>query len=375
MELVRERYYQGEEKVSEIMMVNHHTEIVGGGELSMLQLMDGLKANGKAVSLITSGSGELAERARENGHSVFMIPMPPIGMASLKAFGEWHNKLKNLGGGVLHAQTPRAAFYAGVAGRRASVPSIFHCRVAARDWKLDPILVRLVSRVICNSQATAARFSRWQWLKPEVIYNGLDVDVDTVVFEHDKSEKMNLMFVGRLSEEKQPEVAWKVFSRLADRFPKLNLIYVGGDDLLNPSLAEDLRKKIYNSQWQNRVEWAGPQQDVSPWYGKADLVLMPSKYEGFGRVLVEAMAHKVPVVAFRVGAIPEVVENGKQGVLVGLNDLDAMTEAVVDLLENENKRMAMGFAGTERADCFSLSSHVELVSKVYRSFSEGRYGH
>ncbi|MDT8375489.1 MAG: glycosyltransferase family 4 protein [Mariprofundaceae bacterium] len=356
-----------------VLMVNHHTEIVGGGELSMLQLMDGLKAIGESVSLITSGPGELAERAGENGHTVHMVPMPPIGPGSIRALGKWHKKLQEIGGEVLHAQTPRAAFYAGLAGRRASVASIFHCRVAARDRKLDPILVRLVSRVVCNSRATSERFESWPWLKPLVIYNGLDVEVMPLLPDRGETRKTNLLFVGRLSEEKQPDVAWEVFSGLAEEFPELNLVFVGSDDLLNPSVAANLRKRVAHSPLKERVVWAGARQHVSPWYAMAELVIMPSKYEGFGRVLVEAMAHRLPVVAFRVGGIPEVIENGRQGILIEPYDIDAMREAVRELLQDDVKRRQMGEAGPDRARKFSLSSHIEAVIRLYRSLAgDGR---
>jgi glycosyltransferase involved in cell wall biosynthesis len=374
MELAGYLYGPGEKSMSRILMVNHHTEIVGGGELSMLQLMDGLKAIGESVSLITSGPGELAERARKNGHPVHMAPMPPIGLASIKALGKWHKKLKEIGGDVLHAQTPRAAFYAGVAGRRGSIPSIFHCRVAARDRTLDPILVRLVSRVICNSHATSERFESWPWLKPFVIHNGLDVEVIPLLSDQGESRKINLLFVGRFSEEKQPDVAWEVFSGLAEEFPQLNLIFVGNDDLLNPSLAADLRKKVAYSPLKERVVWAGVQQNVSPWYAMADLVIMPSKYEGFGRVLVEAMAHRVPVVAFCVGGIPEVIEDGRQGILIEPYDIDAMREAVYNLLKDDVKRRQMGEAGPDRARKFSLSSHIEEVIRLYQSLAGDGHG-
>lgn len=350
-------------------MVNHHTELVGGGELSMLQLMSGLKAAGHSVALVSSGEGELAERARAEGHEVYIAPMPSIGLRSIAALAAWKRLLSEHAPEILHAQTPRAAFYASLAGKKASVTSIFHCRVAARDRKLDPILVRMASCVVCNSHATAQRFAAWPWLKPVVIHNGLDVEVLTVVEDVNESDAMRLLFVGRLSEEKQPEIAWKVFSQLAGEFPQLQLIFVGGADRLNPGLFSGLKREIARSTYKDRVSLVGSQPNVSPWYATADVVIMPSRYEGFGRVLVETMAHGVPVVAFRVGGIPEVVENGRQGILVGPQDVGAMRDAVAGLLKDDEKRRRMGEAGRERARHFSLASHVQAVDAVYRNLT------
>jgi len=371
MELVGKRHYPGEEEMSDILMVNHHTEIVGGGELSMLQLMDGLRSEGVAVSLAVAGEGELAARARAAGHQVYIVPMPPIGLRSIAAIAVWRRLLGKSGISLLHAQTPRAAFYAGVAGKSVSVPSIFHCRVAVNDPRLDPILVRLVSRVVCNSHATASRFAGWPWLKPVVIHNGLDVEVAPAMVDEGETRTMNLLFVGRLTPEKQPEVAWEIFSGLAETFPQLDLLFVGDNDRFNPVLTSALKSRIGQSPFKARVIWAGMQANVSPWYAIADVLIMPSQYEGFGRVLVEAMAHRVPVVAFRVGAIPEVVEDGRQGILIEPYDTDAMREAVAGLLNDDARRLQMGEAGAVRAKQFSLAAHVGAVRELYRSMAGG----
>jgi len=375
MELVGKRHHSREETVKSILMVNHHAGIVGGGELSMLQLMDGLKERNVVVALATSAEGELAARARAAGHPVFLLPMPPIGLKSLRALAEWKRMLRQREFSLIHAQTPRAAFYAGAAGRRAAIPSLFHCRVAARDWKLDPILVRLVDRIVCNSRATAARFEKWPWLEPAVIYNGLDVAVMPAMKDEGESGTLNLLFIGRLSEEKQPEIAWQVFSGLAEEFPNLNLVFVGDHDHLNPALALELKRQTGASPYQSRVIWAGLQPDISPWLAMADVVIMPSRHEGFGRVLVEAMAHGVPPVAFRVGGIPEVVEEGRQGVLVEPYDVEALRSAVAALLKDGDRRRAMGEAGLLRAAQFSLAAHVQAVLDLYRSIEGGAGEH
>lgn len=358
-----------------VLMASHHTDIVGGGELSMLQLMDGLKARSVMVSLAVPAEGELASRARAAGHPVHILPMPPIGLKSLGAFGRWVRLLKERNISIVHAQTPRAAFYAGVAGRCASITSIFHCRVAERDRRLDPILVRLVSRVICNSRATAARFDGWPWLQPEVIYNGLDVEVLPAMLDRGETGKTNLLFIGRLTSEKQPEVAWQVFAGLADANPDLNLIYVGNDDPEDASRTPAMKSEIGRSPHRARVIWAGVQPLVSPWFAMADVVIVPSKNEGFGRVLVEAMAHRVPVVAFRVGAIPEVVEDGRQGILIEPYDIEAMRGAVARLLADESLRRQMGEAGESRAKNFSLAAHVVAVLRLYRALDAENSGH
>lgn len=350
-----------------VVYLSGFSDMVGGGEHSLLDLMRSLGGSVEPL-LVTPQPGALSRKAGAAGIKSVHLPLPPIGIRSMPALLQWLRWLGRERPHLLHANNPRTAFYAGIAGRLLGIPVIFHCRVAARDKKLDPILVRLVSKVICNSDATARRFDAWPGLKPEVIYNGLDVEVAAA---EAVGEGRNLLFVGRLSDEKQPDVAIEVFAALAGMFPDLRLLVVGGDDPADPRLAETLRRDAGQAPYGDRILWAGAQESVSAWYAKADAVIVPSKYEGFGRVLVEAMAHGVPVVAFRVGAIPEVIEDGVQGILVEPYKIDAMSDAVASLLNDEVLRRHMGEAGRLRAEAFSLVAHAGAVEELYQAVTGG----
>jgi len=113
------------------------------------------------------------------------------------------------------------------------------------------------------------------------------------------------------------------------------------------------------------------QDRLPPFYQNADLVILPSRRESFGLVLAEAMAAGRPVVASRVGAIPEVVVDGSTGLLIPPDDTTACADAIVSLLGNTDRMREMGRKGQERAlACFTWEKVAERVSAGYRRLLE-----
>lgn len=97
----------------------------------------------------------------------------------------------------------------------------------------------------------------------------------------------------------------------------------------------------------------------------ADILIHSTINEAFGMALVEAMSCGMPVVAFRSGGIPEIVENGKDGFLVEPNDLDSFTEKVKQLIENADLRNQFAANAIERSKAFSMRSFVKNVEALY----------
>jgi hypothetical protein len=105
---------------------------------------------------------------------------------------------------------------------------------------------------------------------------------------------------------------------------------------------------------------------VAPFLAAADLLVMPSRNEGLGKALVEAMALGRAVVATRVGGIPSVVVDGETGSLVSPDDPAALARAVTELLKDPGLRHRMGDAGRRRAEQFSLAVMESRLLDLYR---------
>jgi glycosyltransferase involved in cell wall biosynthesis len=133
-------------------------------------------------------------------------------------------------------------------------------------------------------------------------------------------------------------------------------------------LRESLKAQVAAAGLESRVYFAGFRRQVRDLMPEFDVFALPSLWEGFGLVLLEAMAAGRAIVASRVSAIPEVVEDGVTGFLVPPGDSDALAEALVTLRRDGVKRERLGIAGAERLRRqFTLERMVERTIEVYRA--------
>lgn len=118
----------------------------------------------------------------------------------------------------------------------------------------------------------------------------------------------------------------------------------------------------------DRLVLPGRVGDVASLYGRADLLVHPARWEGFGLALLEAMLAGKPVVAARAGSAPELVSDGHTGVLVPVDDAGALAAAISSLLADRERAEEMGRAGLERArEEFSVARMAERTLAVYES--------
>ena len=114
-----------------------------------------------------------------------------------------------------------------------------------------------------------------------------------------------------------------------------------------------------------RLRMTGEIMDVTTHLAAADVLAVPSRNEGMGRVIVEAMALRIPVVATAVGGIPDVVTDGECGRLVAPDDVDALAAALIELGRDDALRRKLGEAAEVRAESFSASVASEKLLAVY----------
>ena len=121
----------------------------------------------------------------------------------------------------------------------------------------------------------------------------------------------------------------------------------------------------------DRLVFAGHREDVPSLIAGMDIFALPSLNEGMGRVLVMAMALGKPIVASKVGGVPELLGEGEAGVLVPPGDSRALAHAICALLDDPARAKALGEAGRRRAPRYSADAMIAALTKLYHEVMDG----
>ena len=157
----------------------------------------------------------------------------------------------------------------------------------------------------------------------------------------------------------------EVFARIAQQVPSRLMLIGDGPDR---SIAEHL---AVQHGIQHRIHFLGKQDSVQDLLPLGDLMLMPSEMESFGLAALEGMACRVPCIATRVGGVPELVQDGVNGLLYPVGDVEAMARGAIDLLTDSPRLEAMATAARKTAqDNFCTSRIIPLYERYYRQIME-----
>jgi len=182
-----------------------------------------------------------------------------------------------------------------------------------------------------------------------------------------KPDDVIFVCVARLWPVKQHALLLEAFARVAAGNTRVHLLCVGEGDLL-PSLLEQVRRLGLKGH----VHFTGIRTDVPEVLASSDVFILPSDWEGIPLAVLEAMAAGLPVVATSVGGLPEVIENGQQGLLIPPGDLEALTTALRILLERPERRASLGAAAAARArECFDASRMAQGYAACYLQILSG----
>ena len=205
----------------------------------------------------------------------------------------------------------------------------------------------------------------------QVIPPGVDltlfqpVDTHTARRELGLTDNRIILYVGRIEPLKGLDILIKAVSMLHDA-ANVRLVIVGGGIENDPEL-QRLKKIATELDISDIVSFAGAvsQERLPAYYGAADVFVLPSWYESFGLVALEAMSCGAPVVVSRVGGLRTFVENGKTGYLVPWRCPEAFARSIDTLLANPALRDAMGSAARRKALSMSWAAMANSVIKCY----------
>ena len=353
----------------------------GGAPESLFNLTNRLTKYQGVVA--TSGEGKLTQRLRRAKVPYFTVKMGMWRKAKSWPFlpgtlYRLNREAKKAEIALIHCNTLWDTPYGVILGRLLKVPVITHIRNTFEKEKIRKYWLDKVDLIITVSEAVA-RPLKEAGLPFKVVYNGVDLDVfdrvgvsgSEVRRELGLEGSLVILLPGRVDTTKGQREAILAMSRVVKELKQAVLVIVGETSRQEAGLIESLKDLSRKVGVKERVVFTGARDDMPALYAAADLVIMPSlesAKEGFGRVLIEAMAMGKCTVATRTGGIPEVVEEGVTGLLVPPGDEEALARAMLEVLKDKEKRQAMGEAGYNRVlERFDLKRVVAYVERIYDS--------
>ncbi|MCL4325125.1 MAG: glycosyltransferase family 4 protein [Candidatus Thermoplasmatota archaeon] len=174
-----------------------------------------------------------------------------------------------------------------------------------------------------------------------------------------------VLFVGRLASNKGLDVLLTAFAAIRPKFPEVRLVLVGEDAGAGAETIS-LAKSLGLGESVLMTGFLKDDRLLASAYREAEMLVLPSEYEAFGLVLLEAMAQGRPVIATRVGGMPEVVAEGRNGILVPSRDPTALQAAMERLLSDRELAQRMGAYGQkETVPRYSWEGVVHSLGSIY----------
>jgi glycosyltransferase involved in cell wall biosynthesis len=344
-----------------------------GGALQALLLAEGLQARGWENLLCASRDSEVAREARNRGLPVREISL--AGEGDLLFPFRFRRIIQEYRADLVHLHSRRGADTLGAMAARGAGKSVVISRRVDNPepgWIVGP-KYRLYDAVITISHAI--REVLVQQGVPESKVHCVRSALDPTPFEAPCLREVFLKEMGLETDHLVVGMAAQFIPRkghdlllaaipaIVERRPEARFVLLGRGPL-RPEIEARVREKRLD----DRVVFAGFRRDLPELIGCFDVLVHPAVREGLGVTLLQASAAGVPIVATRVGGIPEAVRDGVNGVLVDPSDAGALARAVADLLEDEEKAQRLGKGGRSLIrDEFSVDQMVEGNLAVYRT--------
>lgn len=316
---------------------------------------------------ILRGGLDMAQMAEETGVEVLWLSRSSwVGPRSL-AHLAW--QLIRHRPRILYTLTVVPNIWGRLFGALARVPVILTSWRDLYPKQYESWMWPLSTRIICNAGVLKQILLQRHGVDPQrvvVIPNAVDPDHFTPARD-ERAKYPTVLYVGRLAPEKGLLILLDGFRQTLERIPDARLVILG-----NGRLRKKLGTVIRRFSLEDRVRLLPGHPDPRPDMRKAWVLAMASVREAFPNVLLEAMAMEIPVVAPRVGGIPELVQDGETGLTFEPGNPEALAQAMIQLLEDEAQRRLMGQKGRERVlACYRME---RMIAETQRALMDALGG-
>jgi len=279
--------------------------------------------------------------------------------------------IKKISPNIVHTHLFGGDFYGCLATRLAGVKNIISTEhnLNFSEGFLKLFLKRLtaglIKEIVVVSESVKKYLIEKGGIKKEkitVIYNGVKVDKFLKSEKNYSCQDREFVIgsVGRLEKQKGYDILLEAVSRIKELIKCL----IAGDG----SEKESLEKKIKELGLNNRVQLLGWQKNVSGFLNDLDVFVLPSRWEGFGIVVLEAGLAGLPVIGSRVDGIEEIIKDGENGLLFDSENVDDLAAKILDLKNNETERARLGKNIQKKiVKNFDIRKIVKEYEKLYFS--------
>ncbi|VXD11291.1 Glycosyl transferase, group 1 [Planktothrix serta PCC 8927] len=255
----------------------------------------------------------------------------------------------------------------------ARKPFIFHahgCEFHEFYEALPQLIQKLITALFRRSACLIALSESWRnyyletcHLSPEkvIVLNNPVILADE--WQKDPHpEKLKFVFLGKINKRKGIYDLLRAFANLKpDYRNKVELVLAGSGEV------EEAQNLVTQLGIQEQISFPGwlDQQQRDKLLGESDVMLLPSYNEGLPMAILEAMSWGLPVITTPVGGIPEVIEQGKTGLLINPGDIEQLTEAMQSLIENPSLRLSLGLAARKKVEPLSIEYYSQDLFNIY----------
>ncbi len=349
----------------------------GGQEIRILQEAVGFTKKGHHLSILAQPGSDIEKRAQEAGINVFSMPLRAEW--DLSAIGKLIQLIRREGFHIVNTHSSVDSWVASVAAKWVRAPLLIRTRHIASPVSNNPLnfVWRMPDLILTAGEGIREELIRVNHLDSEKIFS-VPTGVPLDRFSPDLRDQglkntiglegfyPVITMVGLLRTQKRHEIFLDAVLEIKRSFPKVaGLIVGGGPD------RERIEKEIEKRGLADRVIATGHRDDIPNLLSISDVGVLTSESEGLPQVILQYLAMNLPVVATRVGAIPQVVIHGQTGLLVEPNNVHELTTNLLEVLNRPD--WARGMAQSGRQKVIREFSEEVMLDKIMAIYKKGLF--
>jgi len=357
--------------------------VIGGAERSLLLLLQNINRQHFKPMVVLPERGPLSERIQALGVELKLLPLNKINVRNplpyMKTVCSLRKILLTRRIDLLHCNTGICNQYGMITAKLVGLPVVTHTRNILGKRAFQRMFLGGADVLIANSRAVADSYAQYVSKNQgvEIIYNAVDTKYFRPDEECNSRSRYNIsdseFVIGQIAQitpNKGQDIFIRALAQVVPIHPNVRGLIVGGNTIIDDSdwFLDDLKQLVRELGLVDKVIFTGFVKNMVNLYRCLDLVVLPSKSEGFGRTIAEAMAMTKPAVATKVGGLPEIIVEGKTGLLVPPGDSKALADAILKVVENPELARKFGIYGRKRVEeLFTVESNVKKTEQVYKS--------